>query len=61
MNDVRLHVPYIFGNKQNSKHTERESDGREIQKKAQLKTEKFGQERPTVGQDRQKRGKTNSQ
>ena len=26
MNDVRLHVPYIFGNKQNSK-SEREDRG----------------------------------
>ena len=35
MNDVRLHVPYIFGNKLNS----RETDERELQKKAQLKIE----------------------
>ena len=35
MNDVRLHVPYIFGNKQNSK-TEEETP--QIQK-AQLKIE----------------------
>ena len=41
MNDVRLHVPYIFGNKQNSKK-DRES---EEEQKAQLKTEKFGTKR----------------
>ena len=40
MNDVRLHVPYLFGNKQNSTH--RESEG---EQKALLKTEKFGTKR----------------
>ena len=40
MNDARLHVPYIFGKKQNS--TDRES---EEEQKAQLKTEKFGTKR----------------
>ena len=42
MNDVRLHVPYIFGKRQNSKshNTEREK----IQK-AQLKAEKLGTKR----------------
>ena len=40
MNDVSLHVPYIFGKKQNSKNTtERE---REKIQKAQLKAEKLG-------------------
>ena len=49
MNDVRLHVPYIFGNKQNSeiRRTQREIRG---------KTE--GRERPVVGQEKQERGKT---
>ena len=56
MNDVRLHVPYIFGNQQNS-NIHRESE--EVQK-AQLKTEKFGiKRRPTVGQDRPERGNAN--
>ena len=45
MNDVRLHVPYIFGNKQNSK-SEREKTGEsEKEQKAQLKTEKTGNKR----------------
>ena len=56
MNDVRLHVPYIFGNKQNSKT---EKKRKQIQKKAQLKTEKY-QERPMVGPDRLERGNANS-
>ena len=38
MNDISFHVPYIFGNKQNSR-SERESEGKE---KAQLKTEEQG-------------------
>ena len=56
MNDVRLNVPYIFGNKQNSKRegirgrTEGTTKGREV----------WYQERPTVGQDRPERGKANS-
>ena len=36
MNDVSLHVPYIFGNKQNSKNRRGES---EEEQKAQLKIE----------------------
>ena len=39
MNDVRLHVPYIFGNKQNSKSDTEKSEG---EQKVQMKTEKFG-------------------
>ena len=53
MNDVRLHVPYIFGNKQNSK-TDREETP-QIQKKAQLKIEP--REAVHVGQDKPERGK----
>ena len=41
MNDVRLHVPYIFGNKQNSKKKKKNRESEEEQK-AQLKTEEFG-------------------
>ena len=37
MNDVSFHVPYIFGNKQNSKSEE--------EQKAQQKTEKLGTKR----------------
>ena len=44
MNDVRLHVPHIFGNKQNSK-TEKNRGESEEEQKAQLKTEKFGTKR----------------
>ena len=49
MNDVRLHVPYIFGNKQNSKE-ERDTQGRDTE-------EKQKEERPAVGQEKQERGK----
>ena len=38
MNDVRLHVPYIFGNKQNSK-TEGRQRKSDQEQKAQLKIE----------------------
>ena len=58
MNDVRLHVPYIFGNKQNSR-----SD-REIRGRTEGTTkdrEVWYQERPVAGQDRLGRGKANSQ
>ena len=54
MNDVSFHVPYIFGNKQNSK--------KQIQKEGT--TEDRGtwiQERPVLGPSRPERGKTNSQ
>ena len=47
MNDVRLHVPYIFGNKQNSK---KDTQGRHTE-------EKQKEERPAVGQEKQERGK----
>ena len=43
MNDVSLHVPFIFGNKQNSKKKIRGES--EEEQKAQLKTEKFGTKR----------------
>ena len=53
MNDVSLHVPYIFGNKQNSK-TQRETDERELQKKAQLKIEpREARGRPRQTRERQ--------
>ena len=48
MNDVRLHVPYIFGNKQNSKTEETVETDTE---------EGTTEERPTVGQDKLERGK----
>ena len=56
MNDVSFHVPYIFGNKQNSKEqrirgrTEGTTEDREV----------WYQERPTLGPDRPERGKANS-
>ena len=49
MNDVRLHVPYIFGNKQNSKEKRRIRGGTEGTTKDR---EVWYQERPAVGQDR---------
>ena len=52
MNDVRLHVPYIFGNKQNSK-SERERRGRT--KGTTESREVWYQKRPTVGPDRPER------
>ena len=55
MNDVSLHVPYIFGNKQNSKRQHREdTEGTTVSR------EVWYQERPAVGPDRQERGKANS-
>ena len=57
MNDVSFHVPYIFGNKQNSK-----SEEKQTQKEGT--TEDRGtwiQARPAAGPNRQERGKTNSQ
>ena len=50
MNDVRLHVPYIFGNKQNSKREENQTDRERSEKKQKG-------ERPVVGQEKQERGK----
>ena len=60
MNDVSFHVPYIFGNKQNS--TEREKrERKQIQKEGTTEDrEVWYQERPTVGPDRRERGKANS-
>ena len=52
MNDVSFHVPFIFGNKLNSKmrgRTEGTTEDRED----------WYQERPTPGPDRSERGKTN--
>ena len=49
MNDVRLHVPYIFGNKQNSERRE--------QRHRERSEEKQKEERPAVGQEKQERGK----
>ena len=57
MNDVSLHVPYIFGNKQNS-NTERRIRGRT--EGTTKDREVWYQERPAVGQDRLERGKANS-
>ena len=50
MNDVRLHVPYIFGNKQNSREKKGDTQGRDTE-------EKQKGERPAVGQEKQERGK----
>ena len=55
MNDVSFHVPYIFGNQQNSKkqrirgRTEGTTKDREV----------WYQERPTVGQDQREAKLTN--
>ena len=49
MNDVSIHVPYIFGNKQNSKKRE---DRKQLQKEDRGT---WYQERPTVGPDRPER------
>ena len=57
MNDVSIHVPYIFGNKQNSKNRDRE-ERKQIQKKDRGT---WIQERPVVGPNRPERGKANSQ
>ena len=57
MNDVRLHVPYIFGNKQNSKtegETEKSEAGEQTPQILKIGTT---EERPAVGQDKQERGK----
>ena len=54
MNDVSFHVPYIFGNIQNSNI--------QIQKEGTTEDrEVWYQERPLVGPDRRERGKANSQ
>ena len=57
MNDVRLHVPYIFGNKQNSKTEEKQKRDREEsekEQKAQLKIEpREACSRPRQARDRQ--------
>ena len=51
MNDVSLHVPYIFGNKQNSKHnTEREDTEGTTESR-----EAWYQVRPTQGPNRPER------
>ena len=55
MNDVRLHVPYIFGNKQNSKIRDRQKRNRRDRE------EKQKEERPAVGQEKQERGKAKAQ
>ena len=56
MNDVSFHVPYIFGNKQNSKTEERE-----IQKEGTTEDRQtWYQERTVVGPGRPERGKANS-
>ena len=55
MNDVSFHVPYIFGNKQNSKRQRHTEEGTTEDREA------WNQERPAVGPDRPERGKANSQ
>ena len=50
MNDVRLHVPYIFGNKQNSKREEDQTD-------RERSEEKQKEERPVVGQENKREAK----
>ena len=55
MNDVRLHVPYLFGNKQNS-NTEKETEQKRRRDSTDTE-EGTTEERPTVGQDKQERGK----
>ena len=52
MNDVSIHVPYIFGNKQNSLGEE----GKQLQKEDRGT---WYQERPVVGHNRPERGKAN--
>ena len=54
MNDVSIHVPYIFGNKQNSSELE---EGKQLQKENRGT---WYQERPVVGPNRPGRGKANS-
>ena len=57
MNDVSIHVPYIFCNKQNSLEIE-------LEERKQLQKEDRGtwyQEKPMAGPDRPERGKANSQ
>ena len=39
MNDVRLHVPYIFGNKQNSKSEGKQKGDREVRERTEGTTE----------------------
>ena len=54
MNDVRLHVPYIFGNKQKFKKGKEKKIRRQTERD-QRKKQKG--ERPAVGQEKQERGK----
>ena len=54
MNDVSFHVPYIFGNKQNSKKTQRHTEEGTTEDR-----EAWNQERPMIDPDRQERGKAN--
>ena len=53
MNEVSIHVPYIFGNKQNSSLEE----GKQIQKEDRGT---WYQERPVVGPNRPERGKAHT-
>ena len=60
MNDVRLHVPYIFGKKQNSKTTQARE--REDTEGTTESREAWYQEKPVQGPNRpekKERGKTN--
>ena len=54
MNEVSIHVSYIFGNKQNFKH-------RYIREDITENRGTWIQERPAVDPNRPHRGKTNSQ
>ena len=54
MNDVSFHVPYIFGNKQNSLDRE---ERKQLQKEDR---EVWYQERPVLGPNRPEKGKTNT-
>ena len=52
MNEVSIHVSYIFGKNQNSRETQKEDITED--------TGTWYQERPAVGHNRPERGKTNS-
>ena len=56
MNDVSFHVPYIFGNKQNSKKKHREREDTEGTTECR---EAWYQERPALGPNRPQRERQN--
>ena len=57
MNDVSFHVPYIFGNKQNSLDRQRRREKTVTEGRQRT----WYQERPMLGPNRPERGKANSQ